>query len=1114
VASDPIDDGPARDRIRAELGQTLFVDAGAGSGKTTALVGRIVELVRHGTSIGAVAAITFTEAAAAELRHRLRRDLRAAADNAGDLFEQDRFVTALAGLDGAAIQTLHAFAQRLLRQFPVEAGLPPAIEVADEISSIVRFTARWRAFRDEWEGDVAWHPALRRFLLIGGKGEQLSDLARVFNDHWDRLDGAGADASPPELSPIDLAAVTTPLAAALDLAQQCRAPEDTLAVHLDDTVAGCLHALEEAADDDQRVQLLRGLPRFTKGNAGTKGNWGDAKAEVVGLLAEAQAEREALVARLSGEVVAALAGRVAAFVVTSAGQRRSAGQLEFHDLLVLARDLLRGHPEARAALSASYRALLLDEFQDTDPIQLELAHLIGAGVDGDIEPGRLFFVGDPKQSIYRFRRADLAVYLDTRQRFQAGLCELSSNFRTVPGIVDWVNGVFEQLMAGTETSEQAPYLALAATREPLGDVHPAVLVTGGPLEVSAAEVRRLSAADLAALINTMVADGWPVQDPEGAGGQRPVRHDDICVLVPSRLAVSALEDAFGAAGLPYRLLTSSLVWASQEVREVLAVLGAVDDPGDEVALVAALRSPVFACSDADLAQWAAAGGRWSYLFTDDPDLPGDHPVRVALATLAELHQERWWLGPDGLIDRLLTEHGVLTFAAVAGRRRERWRRLRFLADQAHAFVESQHGDLTSFLEWIELQSSDVVRVSSPVLPEADDPAIRVMTIHGSKGLEFPVVALFGLGVTTQTRASQVLWAGDEPVVRLAKDLSSLGYNDVLTAEEQMDRAERIRLLYVGATRARDRLVVCTHHKATVNEVKNPALGALFEAAIEQLDPGLFHRWEPPVGDEAVARAAAGQPIPPRAEPAADVVAQAAADQAAWVADRAALIGSAERTVWSATAVAKAVHPDAVDTDAEADELADGATDAAVAWRRGRAGTAIGRAVHGTLQLVDLVTLDRLDAIARAQATVEGLDESQINLVAALARAGAGSDLIGDLVSRRHWREMYVAAPVEGVTVEGYVDLLAEDGSGGLVVVDYKTDAVRGPADVAERTDRYRLQAATYALALEAVTGFTVSRAVFLFLGRDGAVPADVVDLAGAKGEARAILAARGSVPAE
>ena len=203
-------DGPARDRIRSALGESLFVDAGAGSGKTTALVGRIVELVRHGTPITAVAAITFTEAAAAELRHRLRRVLRAAAEDASDLFEQDRFLTAIAGLDGAAIQTLHAFAQRILRQYPVEAGLPPAIEVADEISSVVRFTARWRSFRDEWEADVRWLPALRRFLLIGGKGQQLSDLARVFNDHWDRLDGAHEDALPPELTAVDISAIRSP----------------------------------------------------------------------------------------------------------------------------------------------------------------------------------------------------------------------------------------------------------------------------------------------------------------------------------------------------------------------------------------------------------------------------------------------------------------------------------------------------------------------------------------------------------------------------------------------------------------------------------------------------------------------------------------------------------------------------------------------------------------------------------------------------------------------------------------------------------------------------------------------------------------------------------------
>ena len=1099
----PPDHAP-RTRIRVELGESLFVDAGAGSGKTTALVGRVVELVRSGIPMSEIAAITFTEAAAAELRHRLRSSLRDASARSTDMFEQQTFGRALEELDGAAIHTLHAFAQRILRRFPVEASLPPSVEVADEIESVVRFVDRWGAFLDEWESDVRWQATFRRFFHVGGNERQLAELARTFNDHWDRLP-TGEPVDPPELVEVDVSGVLGSLRSALDLADRCTSSDDLLFRHLERVATPVAAALGAAVDDDERLRVLAYDGKLTFGN-GQQQLWGGAKPEVVEHLTAAQAERERVVGAARHQVVDALKERVSSFVVHAADRRRRRGLLEFHDLLVLARDLLRDHPEVRRSLHESYRALLLDEFQDTDPLQLELARSIALGENADgataVPPGRLFFVGDPKQSIYRFRRADLRIYLDTRQTFDAGLCELSANFRTVPGIIGWVNRVFSHLMDDTEG--QAPYLPLAAVRPPLIDGRPPVVVAGGAIEETAGEVRRLSAVDLAAIVRRMVDEGWAVQDGT-TGSERAVRFDDICVLVPSRLAVPALEEAFGQAGLPYRLLTSSLIWAAQEVREVVSILRAIDDPGDEVHLVAALRSPVFGCSDSDLFEWTTSGGRWSYLFTDHPSLPPDHPVAAALSTLAGLHRDRWWLGPDGLVDRLLTDHGVLELAALAGRRRDRWRRLRFLADQAQAFVESQRGDLTSFLRWVELQSSDTVRVSSPVLPEDDDPAVRVMTIHGSKGLEFPVVALFGLGVGARGRAASVLWSDDYPEVRFSKDLGTLGYDDLRAAEEQMDRAERIRLLYVGATRARDRLVVCTHHKAA--KTTSSALGALFEAAMAadgaEPDPTVVQRWE----SEPVAPRIEEPPSLPLAMPDAGSAAVleevAARDQ--WIRDRRSLVEQQPRLVWSATAVAKAARPDALDTDGAADDTAAVDDEAGgVTWRRGRAGTAIGRAVHGTLQLVDLRSRDGLDAIARAQAAAEGVD-SHVDTIAGLARAAATSPLIAELVGRPHWREMYVAAPIGGVTVEGYVDLLADDGSGGLVVVDYKTDTVRDAADVAVRTERYRLQAATYALALEAVTGREVTRAVFLFLGRGGAVESDVTDLAVAKAEARAVL---------
>ncbi len=1100
----PVDQA-ARDRVVGAIGETLFVDAGAGSGKTTQLVGRVVELVRHGVPMGHIAAITFTEAAAAELRERVRAKLeQAAADATGP--DAVLLATAVDEVDQAALQTLHSFAQSILRRFPIEAGLPPAIDIADEISSALAFEDRFDAFSRALFADEAWRPLLRRFLLLGCTTEHLRDVAHILNDNYDRLDASVIEpVRPPDLAEVDLSKMIAALEAALALRSRCIDDEDRLAQHLDGRVVTELELLR-GVSGDRGLEALRAWKNWSFRD-GRGPNWDGCKPEVAAALRAADDARTAEVESHLAAVLGAIAARVQAFVLSAAADRRAGGQLEFHDLLVLSRDVLRAHPDVRRRLAESHRYLLVDEFQDTDPLQLEIASLIAAGGDAigpwdelDVAPGRIFFVGDPKQSIYRFRRADVGLYVDVREHYRKGLCELSANFRTVPGLIGWVNEVFTTLMAPDE-GRQPGYVPLEAVREPLSDGRAPVTVLGGPLELMADAVRRQSGEELAELLATMVQEQWPIAED---GAERPVGYGDMVVLVPSRLAVPALEDAFSLAGVPYRLETASLIWSSQEIREVLSVMHAVSDPGDEVNLVAALRSPMFGCGDDDLAAWRRARGRWTYLFDSATDLGDHHPVARGLAALRALHEQRWWLGPEGLIEALATSFGTFQFAVSAGGRRDRWRRLRFLADQAQSFVESRRGDLTDFLRWAELQQSEIVRISSPVLPEADLEAVRVMTIHASKGLEFPVVAMFGLGSARKAGSPvSVLWGEHGAEVKLGSEGTTIDYESLAPADEQMEQAERVRLLYVAATRAKDRLIVCNHYKAAK---KAPApgrepLGQLLADHQPEDRPDLSAPWEP----AGLAAVTSPDQVPEVRSPDDPLVVRAAVERAGFEVTRAALLAD-ERAVWSATAVAKAaagpeLEPFVIETDTDPDAQSD---DQRV-WRRGRAGTAIGRAVHGTLQLVDLQTLDRLDGIARSQAEAEGVDSS-LATVAGMARAGANAPVVRDLISRQHWREMYVAAPVGGVMVEGYVDLLADDGAGGLVVLDYKTDSVTSDEQVAERTSRYRLQAATYALALEEVTGRPVTRAAFLFLSKGQAREADVEDLDGAKAEVRAVLA--------
>ena len=271
-----------------------------------------------------------------------------------------------------------------------------------------------------------------------------------------------------------------------------------------------------------------------------------------------------------------------------------------------------------------------------------------------------------------------------------------------------------------------------------------------------AEVRATEAAELAATIARVRDEGWTVGDGDE---RRPARLADVTVLIPTRASLPSLERALERAELPYRVESSSLVYASPEVRDLLSVLRAVDDPTDQVSVVAALRSPWFGCGDDDLLEFHQAGGRWDPR-PDPPAVarPTTIPVVAGLRSLRSLHDRRWWHDASGLIELVLVERRAFELGLDERRPRDTWRRLRFVVDQARAFTDAYGADLRHYLAWADLQSADDARVVEAILPDTDDDAVRIMTVHASKGLEFPIVVLAGLNTEDRPVGGvDVLW---------------------------------------------------------------------------------------------------------------------------------------------------------------------------------------------------------------------------------------------------------------------------------------------------------------------------------------------------------------------
>jgi len=1086
-------DQDQRDLVRDEHGVSVFVEAGAGTGKTTAMVDRVVAMVAAGwLELRELAAITFTEAAAAELRDRIRSGLDAAAQGRDERVTapeaQERCAQAVQQVDEAALTTLHGFAQRILAEHPLEAGLPPGFEVMDDIRARVELEQRWAAFVDQVFDDGSLRDTLLRGLALGMSPGALHGIAFALHDHHDRL--------PPPWVPRPLPPLSAePVVRALDalLAHRrddCHNDDDLLALQIDGLV-DIRAALGAAIDDLDVIEQLAAVPKV-KSSRGQAKCWGvDVKIVRAATAAVDQAVEDVLRAQRLA-IFDTLIGRVLDFVRDATVARRVAGTLEFHDLLVFARNLVRDNADVRATLGARYRCLLLDEFQDTDPLQIELAVLLATD-DPDagskhwsemaVRPGALVVVGDPKQSIYRFRRADLRVYHDARARLQLVERALVENFRSVPGVLAFANHIFSKLLE-EEPGVQAAHVELHAHRDAMGADEP-VGVFGAAAEGNVGEIRAIEAEEVAAIVRAIKDDTWLVEDPV-TKEPRPAKYQDIALLIPSRTVLPALEDALERADVPVRVESQSLVFSTAEVRDLLAALSAIDDPTDEVAVVAALRSPGFGCSDADLVDFAAHRGRWDYRRDPPEDLAPEHPVVAALTALRGFWEQRWWRSVSETVEAIVRERRLLELALERRRPRDHWRRIRYLLDQARAWDDVGDASLRAFVAWVQQQADERARVMESVAPEPDHDALRILTVHGSKGLEFPIVVLAGLSTLPPNPVPPVVWAASGPEFTVGTKIGRTkvetdGYTPANDEETRHEEAERLRLLYVAMTRARDHLVVSLHHKARsdchARRVADQLEGADYVALVP--------------------REVAPEPASPRG------TAPASADLTTrrdWLDARTTTLKRAARPLSvAATALAKGVSTiDAPPPDPK-DEV--GGVDVPP-WRRGRAGTAVGRAVHAVLQTIDLATGAGLDETARAQALAEEVPgrEREIRelcasvLEAPIVRAAAGPDA-------RSWREVPVAAPIDGILIEGFIDLLIEDGD-GFTVVDYKTDQVPSDDDLDQAVTRYTPQGAAYALALEAVLSRPVSRCVFVFARADGAVERAVADLPGAVSSVR------------
>ena len=1076
-------DHEARERVRTDLDTSFCVEAGAGTGKTSLLVDRYLSIIRSGFARCAqVVAITFTEKAAGEMKVRLRS---AVSELLGSgectVEERERLNVALLEIERAPISTIHAFAAGILREHPFEAGVDPGFEQLDALEGGLFLERCWNEFLAGLS--APYDLVLKRYLASGGDLERKlrdSIMQTVYGRRGDRsVKGlfargrrthAGGAAEPAFPAPFDISRLKADCTEMIrrlgGLAERhCREPGDRgyaeIMRFLDDV--GTLEDLE--GDPLEDLLLTVRMPR----SYGRKENWDPPETcagqkDLCKKLGEFQTSvRTELADWLRDGLEMWLDG----FVRFVDGRKAEEGVLDFDDLLIRTRWLL-GTEGARSALRRRYRYILVDEFQDTDPLQAEIVYLLageGDGSAGSLVPGKLFIVGDPKQSIYRFRNADVEIYEDVKERIaETGEhLAITQNFRSVPPLLDWVNGSFSEIMNPPERMRFQPVY------EP---IHPmrtgeAAAVVRLDLELESAaskadEVRALEGMAVARCIHRLIEGGYEIEDRVD-GRFRPVRNKDIAVLYPGTTGIDYYEEPLRTEGIPYIVEGGRLYYARQEVRDLAAAIWSIEDPWDSLSLVAVLRSPLFGFSDEEIFLFVRAGGCLNYLEADLPDGERFEDLRAAFRLLAGLHERRDEAGPADTVTALLRGTKYLELSILRPHGEQRVQNIRKVVRDARLFGGRLHSFRRFALWFRDRDVSGSATGESPLVDEDED-AVRLLTIHKAKGLQFPVVILANLVQRRYTGESVLLEPGERLAFRLARGWETGNFASLSEIDKHKKEAEVARLLYVAATRAGDLLVVPgAPGRNSYYELVEPYLAGVMTWPLSEL-PALRGIRTPFVAMPGFT---------------ADGRKRSRAAREQWLTARNALLAGCSAGVEIVTPSGAEVSPGSghPDEGGSSHGAAGGPPARSVSSPAADSAALFGSAFHRVMEIIDLGGAAGCKEIAAAAAAECGLEGAADELAALVAKALSSGIVRRASLATRCFREVPFTIALPAGTAgrrserpggrrffEGRIDLLFEE-NGTWTAVDFKTDDVSGAA-VDERFMLYRGQGALYAEALE------------------------------------------------
>jgi ATP-dependent helicase/nuclease subunit A len=756
---------PSEEQVAAiDAPGVVFVSAGAGTGKTTVLVERFVKAVcERGLDVDSLLVITYTERSAGELRSRIRARL-------GELGRDDLS----RALDGAWISTIHGFCLRLLKSHPFAAGIDPRFRVLDESQSRVLQSEAFEAALEEFlSGEED-----ERSVLLSTYGARA--LRRMLTGVYETLRAAGR--------PLVLELGTRPGLAErteeLREAARCLVDEAEAGETARATAARALELLDERTLPERLLDLAELKARGERAATYEEARRGVEQAA----LDELAARDRDLLQELLGAFERAY---------RAAKERESA--LDFEDLQLLARDLLRENAKVRERESWRFRSIMVDEFQDTNRLQCELVDLLAEGADDK----EIFFVGDEFQSIYGFRHADVHVFRERREH-ASGVLALTQNYRSRPEVLGTINHLFS-----AEFGEDFQRLEAAGRFADPAFETPVELLVTDKSSYAGTDVhwRRAEARHIAQRVHELIQEGVA---PAG----------EIVLLFAAGTDAEWYEEELRHLGIPTYRATGRGYFGQQQVVDLLSYLRLLHNRYDDEALVTVLASPLVGVSNDALVLLRRAAPKRPLFQPFEKGLPSELAAQdVQLFRAFHQRFERLarvapTLSLERLLEAIISEHDYDLAALAQWDGRRRYANMRKLARLARSYEELRGPDIEGFVRFVREQEAVGARELEAVAEEEDGDAVRLLTIHSAKGLEFRVVVVADAG---RDRAApspdEILCLPDGRFgFRVADPATgerrgAFEYDAVREAEREEEKAERLRLYYVAMTRAIDRLIV-------------------------------------------------------------------------------------------------------------------------------------------------------------------------------------------------------------------------------------------------------------------------------------------------------------------